>query len=279
MAKQRYKRVDSGRLIQEILYTAVNPSDPPKTRAERSKLSSAARQKLNNKCSWMALKRILALNFSRRDMVATLTFSDNFIPRTRQEARAILKAFFAQLRQRRRQRGATLLYVYAIEGFHPGGRPHYHVVINGTKRDYAEIRELWTYGTNLKFETIQEYGYEELARYLSKEAREFGRGRVGDRSWVCSRNIERPVATPTEWVPETHELNTPKGATNIKREVVTNEWGRYEYLEYLLPGRRKSRPKNKKESCPQHFPDLEQCIINERGRKKSCNRKENMVKC
>lgn len=246
MPKQRYKRVDSGRLVQEILYTGVNPSDPPKVRAERAKLSSAARQKLNDKCSWRALKRVLALNFSRRDFVATLTFADNFVPRTRQEVRAIFRDFIARLRRRRRSRGAELRYVYAIEGFYPGGRPHIHIVINGTTRDYAEIRELWTYGTDLKFETIQEYGYEELAKYLSKEARKFGRGRVGDRSWVCSRNIERPVATPTQWVPETHDLKIPKGATNVKQEVLVNEWGRYHYLEYLLPGRRRRSPKGKR---------------------------------
>lgn len=239
--------MDSGRLVQEILYTGINPSDPPKTRAERTRLSSAARQKLNDKSSWMALKRILALNFSRRDFVATLTFSGNFVPRTRKEVRAVFRAFIGELRRRRRQRGAVLKYIYSIEGFYPGGRHHLHVVINGTKKDYDEIRELWTYGTDLMFKTIQEYGYEELARYMSKEAREFGRGRVGDRSWVCSRNIERPTVTPTTWVSEAHKLQVPKGAMNVKQEVVVNEWGRYEYLEYLLPGRRKARPKKKKE--------------------------------
>lgn len=240
-------------MVQAVLYTAINPSDPPKTRAERVKLSSAARQKLNNTTSWMALKRILALNFSRRDFVATLTFADTFCPRTRQEARAILKKFLVQLRARRRSRGAKLLYVYAIEGFYPGGRPHYHIVINGTKKDYAEIRELWTYGTDLKFVTVGEYGYEELAKYLSKEARNFGRSKVGDRSWVCSRNIERPVSPPTEWVPESFKIEIPAKASNIKREVVQNEWGRYEYVEYLLPGRRlrsRRRPKGNANSDP-----------------------------
>lgn len=241
MAKQRYKRVDSGRLVQEILYTGINPSDPPKMRAEKTKLSTKARQRLNDKSSWKNLMRVLAINFSRADLVLTLTFADGFLPAGRQEARLRLKKFLELLREEWRRRGLELKYVYSLEGFYPGGRPHVHIVINGSHVAYQKIRELWAYGSNLKFERLNEYGYEDLARYLSKEAREYGRAKVGERSWVCSRTIKRPIIEPTQWVAESFGLSPPPDAINIKREVVENEWGRYIYLEYLLPRRRQKK--------------------------------------
>lgn len=249
MPKQRYKRIDSGRMIQEILYTGIAPTDPPRVRRERTKHSSAARRKLNDKSSWMALKRVLACNFRWTDLVVTLTFDDAHLPSTRAEARALLKKFLAKLRAQRRRRDKELVYVYALEGFYPGGRPHVHMVLNGTKADYAEIRRLWTMGTDLTFERLNAYGYEDLAKYLSKEAREHGRPKLGDRSWVCSQNIQRPVVEPTQWVAADFDLDVPKGATNIKWEVTENEWGRYVYLEYLLPGRRLGR-RRRPESRP-----------------------------
>lgn len=272
VAKQRHKRVDSGRLIQEILYTGITPKDPPKVRKEKTKHSSAARRKLNDKSSWKVLKRILARNFKWTDLVVTLTVADEFLPNTRAELRALLKKFLADLRLARRRRGRDLLYIYALEGFYPGGRPHIHIVINGTGADYGEIRRLWAFGDNTKFETVNVYGYEELAKYMSKEAREHGRPKPGERSWVCSRNIERPIVGPTTWVPDTFELEIPRGATNVRWEVVENEWGRYVYLEYLLPRRKLRRrklprkgPKPKQSIDHGIFSNLEQCIIIENG--------------
>lgn len=246
MAKQRYKRIDSGRMIQEILYTGIAPTDSPRVRQEKRKHSTAARRKLNDKSSWMALKRVLACNFGWKDLFVTLSFDDAHLPRNRAEARAMLKESLAKLRAQRRRRGKKLVYAYALEGFYPGGRPHVHIVLNGTKADYAEIRRLWTFGSDIKFERLDAYGYEDLAKYMSKEAREHGRTRLGERSWVCSRNIERPIVEPTQWVPADFDIDVPKGASNIKSEVIENEWGRYVYLEYLLPGRRLSRRKRPK---------------------------------
>lgn len=233
-------------MVQEVLYTGINPADPPKVRAEKTKMSSKARQKLNDKSSWKNLLRILAINFCRMDHVLTLTFSNEHLPKSRTDARMLLKKFLFRLREEFRRRGIELKYVYALEGFYPGGRPHVHIVVNGSTMSYKELREIWEYGNNLKFERLNEYGYEELAKYLSKEAREYGRARVGDRSWVCSKSIVRPIVEPTQWVAESFNLEAPLGAINIKKEVIENEWGRYIYLEYLLPRRKQRKRKTPK---------------------------------
>lgn len=241
MAKQRLKTIRAGRLVRVGLWSASFPSDSPKARAEKQKFSSEARQRLNDRTSWEKLKMMLAANFSGTDLVVTLTYDDAHLPKSRADARACLKRFFALLRTERKAAGMPMLYIYNIEHLHSGGRFHHHLVINGTGADYDMIRRLWEYGSDLNFEKLDDYGYEELAKYLTKEAREYGRQYVGDRTWVCSRNLKKPEVQPAEWVSPDIRLEPPANAYVLRRESKVNEWGRFEYLEYLLPSEPKAR--------------------------------------
>lgn len=247
MAKQRMKTIRAGRLVREAMWTASFPSDSPKARAEKQKFSSAARQRLNDKASWQKLKMILAATFGRRDLVVTLGYDDAHHPSTREEARKKVKAFLTALRAARKEQGRDLLYVYNIEQFHGNRRFHHMIVINGTGKDYALIRSLWKNGTDIEIDRIETWGYEELAKYMTKEAREFGRAHVGDRTWVCSRNCKKPEVMPTEWVSGDVRLDPPPNAFVLQRETIQNEWGCFFYLEYMLPPEPKAkrcRPKS-----------------------------------
>lgn len=234
MAKKRLKRIQAGRLVREALWTAPMPNDSPKARAEKSKCSSAARQRMNDKYSWQKLKMTIAANFGYADIVVTLTYDDAHLPKDKEAARQYLKKFFAALRSYRRTRGETLKYIYCTEDKHGDGRIHHHVILNGTGEDYELIRSLWCYGSNIEFERLDIYGYEELAKYMSKEAREFGHGKVGARTWVPSKGLAKPVVE-TEWVDAGVRLDPPRNAHIIASEQTETEWGKWEYLEYLLP--------------------------------------------
>lgn len=235
MAKQRMKCIRAGRLVREGLWSASFPSDSPKARAEKQKMSSAARQRLNDKASWQKLKMILAATFGHRDLVVTVGYDDAHHPATRDDARKKVKAFLAALRSERKEQGRELMYVYNIEQFHGNRRFHHMIVVNGTGKDYALIRKLWKYGTDIDIQPLEHWGYEELAKYMTKEAREFGRGHVGDRTWVCSRNCKKPEVMPTEWVSGDVRLEPPANAYVLRQESIQNEWGSFFYLEYILP--------------------------------------------
>ena len=234
--KQRFKRVQAGRLVREVLWTPAFPGDSAKTRAEKSRYSSEARRKINDRYSWQKLKALLAANFTDKDLVLTLTYDDAHLPESHKQARGKLKQFFAVLREHRRQnQQPDLKYIYCTENKHGDGRFHHHVVINAAGEDYAGLRRLWTYGQNLHFERVDIYGYEELAKYLTKEAREFGHPSVGARSWVASRGLRKPEVLPSEWVPGNVRLSPPAGAHIVCTEAFENSWGRFSYVEYLLP--------------------------------------------
>lgn len=233
--KQRLKRIRAGRLVREVLWTPAFPSDNPKTRAEKTRCSTEARRKINDRTSWQKLKTVLATNFSGSDIVMTATYDDRHIPYNRDDARMRLSRFLRALRKQRREHGQELRYVYCTEDKHGDGRLHHHIVLNGTGEDFAVLRSLWTYGQNLHFELLDIYGYEELARYLTKEAREFGHAWVGARSWVGSRNLKKPEIMPSEWVSGSVRLQPPQNAHVLSTESFENSWGRFAYVEYLLP--------------------------------------------
>ena len=148
--RQRFKRIQAGRLVREVLWTPAFPGDNDKARAEKSKCSSQARRKINDRCAWQKLKTLLAANFTGADLVLTLTYDDAHLPPTRDQARRRLRQFFAALRERRRETGQPLRYVYCTENRHGDGRMHHHVVLNGTGEDFALLRRLWAYGCVLR---------------------------------------------------------------------------------------------------------------------------------
>lgn len=233
MAKQRYKKIKAGRLVREVLWTASFPSDTPKQRAEKTKLTTAARKAVNVKCAWKKLMLILAENFGGEDFHVVLTYDDAHLPSSEAEAVKVIRKFIVQLRQCYRSQGQELFYIYKTEHLHDG-RLHHHLIVNSIGKDEERICSLWEHGSNIDFSQIDEFGYAALAQYFTKEAKD-GILRVGARSWVPSLNLKKPNVQPTEWVPDSVRLQPPSNAHILEREEKENEFGRFQFIEYLLP--------------------------------------------
>lgn len=234
--------VRAGRLFFGVAYTQARAGDPPQVRAAKSKVTTAARRKINLRLAWQKLMLLLAANFDASDLFVTLTYDDAHLPATRKAANACLAKYLALLRRSFRQEGRELKYVYCTESVHSEGRWHHHLVIPACA--YETVRSLWTGGTDIEIGAIDAWGYEELARYLTKEAREPG-APVGARSWSCSRNLERPVRE-SRMVEDYVTLAPPPGASVLGRDSMVNEWGSYEYLCCLLPAPPKPRRRRPK---------------------------------
>lgn len=223
--------IRAGRLFFGVAYTQARTCDPPQVRAAKSKCSTAARRKVNLRRAWQKLMLTLGANFSQRDLVVTLTYDDGHLPLDRKAANACVAKYLVLLRRAFRREGRELKYVYCTESKHSEGRWHHHLVIPETA--YETVRSLWIYGTDIEIDTVDLWGYEGLAKYLTKEAREPGAA-VGARSWSCSRNLARPVRESI-MVEDYVTLAPPPGASVLGRDSMVNEWGSYEYLCCLLP--------------------------------------------
>ena len=236
--KKRLIRIDAGRQGRIILYDQATTADAPKARAEKQKLSTPARMRINARTSREKLEDLLSTNFDRRDLFLTLTYTE--APATREEANRHLGAFLRTLRHARAARGERLIYVKCTEHIRSDGsegRWHHHVVVNGTGNDYEEIRSLWApWGDNVDFEGLLSDGedYGTRARYMCKE-----RPPLGKQTWTPSRGLRRPIRS-SEMVDEALTItpdSLPRGAVILEHSEDHNEWGSFVYYKYLLPYR------------------------------------------
>lgn len=210
-----------------IQYAAAHSKDPDRRRAAKSQISSPARESLNAKKSWQKLMLMLACNFGANDIFVTLTYRDEQLPRTRENADKQLTAFLRRLRAARRETGDTLRYVRVTEGYHTGGRLHHHLLINATGDDYHMIRQLWARnGDSLDCQQLGLDRYEDLAKYLTKEPRNLGRRHVGDRTWRASLHMEKPKVS-YEYVSDTDTLRPPPWAAVLEKTECQNGYGRF----------------------------------------------------
>ncbi|MPM33330.1 hypothetical protein SDC9_79903 [bioreactor metagenome] len=233
MAKRK-NIITAGRLVRGVVYTVALPRDDARARSAKLQVSTAARERMNLKASWEKLEAQLAANFTGRDLHVTLTYRDADLPPDKKEAVKRLKKFLTQLRTYRRARGGSLYYIYVTEDKHGDARIHHHIVLNGTGSDYEIIRSLWIYGDDVDFEPIELPGYTALAKYLTKEPREYGKVEVGGRTWTPSLGLKKPEPD-AGFVPDNMTLTAPPGAIILDRDEKHNGFGEFVYIKYLLP--------------------------------------------
>jgi len=268
------KHIKAGLLHVEIIGT-VPEASPGRRRSSHCRPTSAAQQFYNDKCSWRELELRAAANFGRGDWVYTTTYDDAHLPTSKKEAEKLLRKLVRKLRDVRRKRGEELRYIYVTEGWHGkskddyfGGdgrledrRLHHHIVINGVgPGDLEEIQSLWASigGGYVRAEPVDVHYYRELAKYLTKEAREFGRGKPGEKTWRRSQNLIEYKVEYIEIPSDSVTLSPPPGAVDYVQFSERNPFGfadcvgaRYLLFEEEAPpgysytkGRKSKRPNN-----------------------------------
>ena len=249
------KQVRAGRLVYAVVYTAPSIADAPRIRQQKQRASCEAREKLNARTSFQKLERLLAANFDNGDLWVTLTYTDEKLPYSRDRAVQRFQRFSSNLRKQRKKRKEDLRYIYVTEGDYPGGRLHHHFVTNSTGEDLEEIKRIWNQGDveieRLTFDANNTY--EALSVYMTKEPREHGHPKVGERMWTPSLGLRRPEPE-TITVPDYLTLSAPPDAVAIEYQPPTkNGFGEYSWIKYLLPkekskkkrAKRKARKKSK----------------------------------
>lgn len=246
MAKtKRLKTVRAGRLVYTVCYTQSMLSDTKRQRQAKTQYSSEARKLLNFRTAWQKLRLLLCANFSKGDLYITLSYDDAHLPHDRKTAKKVMQLYIDRLRAARKSQGGILKYVYVTEELVNDGRDHrlhHHLIINSFSqaKDEEMVRSLWYGGQNMDVSTLGEDArysddFIEIAQYFCKEKNpEAKLFYTGDRSWVGSRNLERPVET-SALVDEAVTVSAPPGCKIVDRESKSNEWGNFDYLYYWLP--------------------------------------------
>lgn len=262
------KHIKAGELHIEVI--GQIPEQERKRRSSRSRPTSPAQAFYNEKRSWQELELVIAANFSSRDWVVTYTYDNAHLPPNKKAAAKELQKHFRKLKRIRGKRGEEFRYIYVTEGYHlknavdflgedghlEDGRLHHHVVVNGLgPGDREEIQSLWHGGGYIRVEPLDLRYVRELAKYMTKEAREFGRPKPGERTWNASRNLKKYEVTYDEISSNSVTLTPPPGAEYCTSFDEVNPYGfghnvgiRY-FLREQRPGQRYSynlgrRPRN-----------------------------------
>lgn len=255
------RTVQAGRYVRMAVSTKVKAKDSPKCRAEKQKATSRAQAAINTKMSTTALASIIAENFldSPTALWVTLTFDEDHYPNF--ERRSEYWSFccreatnyLARLRRLSRARKLELLSLFA-PGTEEDGRYHIHMLLDQSRTD--DIRDAWGKG-NVDYHYLTgdphyftDKGWASkkskninpvcIAVYLSHNAKDRP---VGKHPWHASKNCKRPKPDKPKTVHDDYSFPVPDGAEILDNLKISTLFGDYEYIEYLLPPRKRKQRK------------------------------------
>jgi len=246
------KHITAGLFHVRALGEVPNTEGVSKRRAARTNPTPPAQAFYNDKRSWKECRLWIAANFGRRDYVVTCTYSNELLPADKKSAESgIWKKYIDRLRRARKRRGQDLKYIYVTEGFHGKSsnsflegdedledkRLHHHFVVNHAgPEDLDELRSLWPGGGYVRIEPLDIRYYTALAQYMTKEAREFGRAKPGDRTWKRSMNLTPYQVEYIEIPMSGMTLTPPPGAVDYESFHEKNPYGFADCVgdQYLL---------------------------------------------
>lgn len=195
------------------------------SREKKSRPSTAAQKAMNKKRAIRKLERLIKTNFSTgTGYFVTLTFDDQHLPASIQDAEKSMKRFLDRLNHRlKRKHLPNAKWIYVIESKNKGHRFHIHLIINKViSRD--ELEQLWGNGMancqNLHMEKV-----EALSSYLNKEVHE-----PNQKRWHRSRNLKEPVVKKNDFKYSHRKLRELSGLTDCP-DVFEKECPGYTLIE------------------------------------------------
>lgn len=181
----REKKIYSGDILEVEVYP-ISVWDRKQSRKKKEKMSQPKQKNLNDKNAKKHLIRLINNNFTNNDLSVGLTYSENELPENEAAARMDMTNYIRRIKHYRNKHGLLpLKYIAVIEYGEGKGRIHHHLIISDMDRDIVE--QLWGKGrANADRLKADEYGYEALARYITKDPK-------GNKRWVQSKNLKQPT--------------------------------------------------------------------------------------
>ncbi len=234
----REKKIYCGENYLEVDIYSISENQLNKkgTRSKRKKVTVPKQKRLNEKNARRRFTQLAEANFGRGDLSVTLTYSDEFLPATLEDAEREVQNYIRRVKRRReKEEVGDLKYILVTSSrTEEDGTPvriHHHLLFNkGLDRDTVE--SLWRKrrrkgekeGRSIGYanaDRIQEdpnSGIARLCSYLMGNPTQ-------KRRWTCSQNLERPE----------ERTNDHKYSRRQVGRIATSQVD-YEYWEKQYPG-------------------------------------------
>lgn len=186
----REKKIYAGNMLEVEIYP-ITLQERKQPRRKKEKASALKQKNLNDKNAKKHLIRLINTNFTDKDIAVHLTYSEKHLPNSEEEARKDVANYLRRIKHYRKKNGLEPLKYIAVieykehEENDKSVRMHHHLIMSRMDRDIIE--ELWTKGrANADRLQADEFGYEALARYITKDPK-------GNKRWTQSKNLLQPV--------------------------------------------------------------------------------------
>ncbi|MDM0874808.1 hypothetical protein QTI50_15065 [Clostridium perfringens] len=225
----REKKIYSGDMLEVEIYP-ISLRDRNQSRKKKEKISVPKQRNLNNKNSIKHLIRLLNTNFSNKDYSVTLTYDNKNLPSNEEKAKRDVSNYIRRIKRYIKKNNLSeLKYVALVEYKESknGDKPvriHHHIVMNGViPRD--KVEDIWGKGrANADRLQADEFGFEALARYISKDPK-------GNKRWCQSMNLKQPKVKVNDFKysrKKVIELSNSQG----ERQAFENIYKGYLYRDY-----------------------------------------------
>ena len=233
------------------------------THSKKQKESQPKQMKLNDKNARRYFTQLGNTNFGEGDYHVTLTYSNENLPQSPEEADKILKNFLDRVRYAHKRAGLAAVKYMLVTSYKStkDGRPiriHHHIIMSGgLGRD--TIEDLWRKrkkkgqkkGDSIGYANVDRLqmgngnGIAALCSYLAKQT-------GGKKRWSTSKGLDREkidnpeiidhVDTKQSRISTSNNLDSPVSRTNNHRyshkevERIAKNHPDYEYWERRYPG-------------------------------------------
>lgn len=193
----------------------------PGMRRAKCKPTSEIQKKLNRKRSIEHFKRLIYANFTEKDLVLHLDYSQSNLPETYEDSKRLVANFIDRLKRKYKKAGLELRYVTVNEYGARKGRIHHHIFLTGGL-DRDEIEKTWGlgYANTRRLQYDEDDGLKGIVLYLSKQ-------RNGYKRWNQSRNLVQPQAAEFDGKTSVEEMKEIAELIEEKRA--------HEYFEKIYP--------------------------------------------
>ena len=198
------------------------------SRESKSKVTTEAVQKQNEKYSRQNLIALIDENFNTGDYFFTETFPTNM---TDEERKREHKNFLRRLDyEYQKQFDKKPFYVYCSERGE-NGFLHNHTCYSGGLT-IKNIQDIWTRsnalqgGGNLEITVIERDSENSIALYMTKSSSEPHGRRKNERLWTASQNCRRPIVTVEDDKISLHDF---------KQLTELSNWGDEELIKRIFP--------------------------------------------
>lgn len=200
-------------------------------RGKKAKPTSEVQARLNEHNAEQKLIRILNANFTPEDIEIHLTYTDENLPDTPEEAERDVANYLRRVKRlRKKLELPALKYVNVPGGGIGGTRFHFHITMSGGV-ERSLLEELWGYGyANARKLQFNENGVEGLGRYVARQFTAHKDELPFRKRWSASRNLI---------IPEPKDRDGKLSQKKVK-ELATIEAGSREPFEKLYEGYRLS---------------------------------------